>query len=126
MCFVASTNPEPTMDLTILQLSSDTLRAVIREEVERAIGPQLPRSQAEPKYLSLQQAVQKYGLSKSHLYTLSSQRAVTTRKVGRALQFLAEDLERHFNGKTKPSVAAIDAKLNEHGVFPTLNAKHRG
>lgn len=93
------------MNITILQLTPDDLRNVIREEVARAMGPPLPSALSEPKYLTLAQAQAKYNLSRSHLYHLSSNRAVTTRKVGRALQFLAQDLERHFNAKTKPSQA---------------------
>ena len=112
--------------LTLIQLSPDDLRNVIREEVERAFGPQVARPHAEPEYLTIAQAAQKYGISNSHLYTLSSQQAVTTRKVGRAVQFLAKDLERHFNDKTKPSVASIDELLSARGVFPTLNRGRRG
>ena len=115
------------MPTQVLIFTPEDFRAVIREEVERAIsGPQATRLYPEPKYLTIAQAAEKYDLSKSHLYTLSSRQAVTTRKVGRAVHFLAEDLERHFNGKTKRSLNGIDTDLNTRGVFPTLKQRSRG
>lgn len=110
------------MQLTFISLSPDDLRQVIREEVERAVGRQ-PKKADQPQYLSIQDAAQRHGVSKSYLYRLSSQRAISTRRVGKSIQFDAKELDGHFNKTAKQSQAAIDADLKKSGVFPTLKGK---
>ena len=114
------------MQLTFISLTPEDLRLVIREEVERAVG-QSPIKVTDPsQYLSIVQAAQQHGVSKSYLYRLSSERAVGTRRVGKAIQFDAKELETHFNRTAKQSKAAVDEELRRSGVFPTLKGKRRG
>ena len=108
------------MQQNCIPLSPDDLRNVIREEVERAIGRPAVGSTDKPKYLSRSQASKKYGVSDSFLYRLSSEREVSTRRVGKNVEFDANELEELFNRKTKRSKFAIDADLKKQGVFPTL------
>lgn len=111
------------MQLTFISLSPEDLRLVIREEVERAVGQPSLKAIDQPQYLSMEQAVQRHGVSKSYLYRLSSERTVGTRRVGKAVQFNAKELEAHFNKTAKQSQTAIDAELKTRGVFPTLKGK---
>lgn len=111
------------MQLTFISLSPDDLRQVIREEVERAVGQSPPKTADQPLYLSVEQAAQRYEVSKSYLYRLSSERAVGTRRVGKAIQFRAKELEDYFDKTVKSSKAAIEAELKRSGVFPTLKGK---
>lgn len=110
------------MQLTFISLTPDDLRQVIREEVERAVGRQ-PTTADQPKYIPIPEAAQRHGVSKSYLYRLSSDRAISTRRVGKSIQFDAQELEDHFNKTAKRSQAAIDADLKKSGVFPTLKGK---
>ena len=113
------------MQHTLISLSSDDFRQVIREEVERAVGRSAPAPvlSDQPFYLPLAQAAELHGVSASYLYRLSSQRTVSTRRVGKNIQFDAKELEAHFNKTAKRSLAAIDADLKKSGVFPTLKGK---
>ena len=110
------------MQLTFISLTPDDLRQVIREEVERAIGRQ-PTKADQPKYVPILEAAQRHGVSKSYLYRLSSDHAISTRRVGKSVQFDAKELEAHFDKTAKRSKAAIDADLKKGGVFPTLKGK---
>ena len=113
------------MQHTLISLSPDDFRQVIREEVERAVGRSAPAltTPDQPHYLPLAQAAERHGVSKSYLYRLSSQRTISTRRVGRNVQFDAKELEAHFDKTAKRSLAAIDADLKKSGVFPTLKGK---
>ena len=111
------------MNLTFISLSPDDLRELLREEIQKAVGRPGTSPVAQPKYLSIDQAVQRHGVSKSFLYRLSSERTISTRRVGRSIQFDASELEAHFNSTTKKSQTAIDAELKKTGIFPTLKGK---
>jgi excisionase family DNA binding protein len=110
------------MQLTFINLSPDDLRQLVREEVERLIRQSQPSSIDQP-YLSITQAGQQHGVSKSFLYRLSANREVSTRKVGKSIQFDAKELEDYFNKTSKRSQSAIDSDLKKGGVFPTLKGK---
>lgn len=114
------------MPHTLISLSPDDFRQVIREEVERAVGRSAPAltTPTQPQYLLIAQAVERHGVSKSYLYRLSSQRVISTRRVGKAIQFDADELDAHFDKTAKPSQTVVDAKLKQRGVFPTLKGKH--
>lgn len=114
------------MQFTFITLSPEDLRNVIREEIERAVR-QPTKATAEPSaYFTLAQAVERYGVSKSYLYRLSSKREVSTRRVGKSVQFDSSELVAHFDKTAKRSQTAIDAELRTQGVFPTLKGKRRG
>ncbi|TVT37855.1 helix-turn-helix domain-containing protein [Hymenobacter setariae] len=110
------------MQLTFINLSPDDLRQLLREEVERLLRQAQPNPVEKP-YLSITQAEQQHGVSKSFLYRLSSNREVSTRRVGKSIQFDAKELENYFDKTAKRSHAAIEADLKKGGVFPTLKGK---
>ena len=113
------------MPHTLISLSPDDFRQVIREEVERAVGRSAPAltPPTQPQYLPITQAAERHGVSKSYLYRLSSQRVISTRRVGKAIQFDAGELDAHFDKTAKPSQTVVDAELKQRGVFPTLKGK---
>lgn len=110
------------MQLTFITLAPEDLRQLLREEIERAINRTKPSSFDQP-YLSIPQAAQRHGVSKSFLYRLSSNRDVSTRRVGKSIQFDTKELEDYFDKTAKRSQAAIDADLKKSGVFPALKGK---
>lgn len=111
------------MNHTFIHLSPENVRIIFREEFERAVGRPVAGSTDKAKYLSRSQASEKYGVSDSFLYRLSSDREVSTRRVGKNIEFDADELEAYFNKKAKPSKGSIDADLKKEGVFPTLKGK---
>ncbi|WP_375418300.1 hypothetical protein [uncultured Hymenobacter sp.] len=111
------------MEFTFITLSPNDLRNVIREEVERVINRPAPVPSDQLRYLPISNAAQKHGVSRSYLYRLSSKQIVSTRRVGKSIQFDAQELEAHFNKTAKRSQTAIDADLRQQGVFPTLKGK---
>ena len=111
------------MQLTLITLSPDDLRQVIREEVERAVARPATAPSTTLKYLPLAQASELYNVSLSYLYRISSNGDVSKRLVGKNIQFDTSELEEFFNKKTKRSRTAIDADLKKNGVFPTLKGK---
>jgi len=110
------------MQLTFISLTPDEIRRIFREEFKRA-GCRQPTTADQPKYIPIPEAAQRHGVSKSYLYRLSSDRTISTRRVGKSIQFDAQELEDHFNKTAKRSQAAIDADLKANGVFPTLKGK---
>ena len=110
------------MQVTIIPLSPDDIRRFIHEAVERTVGRQ-STTVDQPKYIPIPEAAQRHGVSKSYLYRLSSDRAISTRRVGKSIQFDVQELEDHFNKTAKRSKTAIDADLKANGVFPTLKGK---
>ena len=112
-------NNSSQVHLTVLPISLDELKALIEEVLDRRHVPP-PIDHGLPEFLSMKQATAKYSCKPSLLHRLSSNRSVTTRKVGRNLHFDAADLERHFNSKLKKSSSAISKAITEQGVFPTL------
>ncbi|MBF9236770.1 helix-turn-helix domain-containing protein [Hymenobacter sp. BT683] len=112
------------MQLTVISLSPDDLRQVIREEVERIVRRPSPALTEPLRYLSISDAVQKHRVSKSFLYRLSSERTISTRRVGKSVEFDAQELEAYFDKTARKSINTIDANLRKEGVFPTLKGKH--
>ena len=108
------------MQTTCITLSPDEIKNLISEGIQQAVGWLPVGSTEKPKYLSRSQASKKYGVSDSFLYRLSSDREVSTRRVGKNVEFDANELEEHFNRKAKRSKVSIDADLKKQGVFPTL------
>ena len=108
------------MEHTLIYLHPDVLRQLLREEFERATAKLANSPTDNPKYLPVAQASNKYKVSDSYLYRLSSNGDVTTRRVGKNIEFDANELEEFFNKKTKRSRTAIDADLKKNGVFSTL------
>lgn len=111
------------MEHTLIYLPPDVLRQLVREEFERVMAKLASGPTDNIKYLAVAQASKKYNVSDSYLYRLSSHGDVTTRRVGKNIQFDANELEEFFNKKTKRSRTAIDADLKKNGVFPTLKGK---
>lgn len=109
------------MELTLI--STEDLRKIFREEVERALSRPAPISPDQPRFLAISAAVKKHGISKSFLYRLSSERTITTRRVGKSVEFDSQELEAYFDKTAKKSITAIDCELKKGGVFPTLKGK---
>lgn len=109
------------MELTLI--STEELRRILREEVERAISRPTLIAPDKPRYLAIADAAHKHRVSKSFLYRLSSERTISTRRVGKCIEFDAQELETYFDKTAKKSVIAIDADLKKGGVFPTLKGK---
>ena len=109
------------MELTLI--STEDLRKIFREEVERALSRPAPSAPSQLRYVAISDAVVKHRVSKSFLYRLSSERTVSTRRVGKSIEFDAQELESYFDRTAKRSKAAIDSDMKKDGVFPTLKGK---
>ena len=109
------------MELTLISI--EDLRKFLREEFERGLSRPALIPPDQPRFLAISAAVKKHGVSKSFLYRLSSERTVSTRRVGKCIEFDAQELESYFDKTAKRSKAAIDADLKKDGVFPTLKGK---
>ena len=111
------------MQHTVIQLTPEELRLIIREEFKTVVGRPRQALFDQLRYLSIADPAQKYRVSKSFLYRLSSERTISTRRVGKSIEFDAQELETYFDKTARKSISAIDADLKKEGVFPTLNGK---
>ena len=111
------------MDYTIISFTISQIQDFIRKEIERVVDRDKPLPTDQRRYLPISDAAQKYRVSKSFLYRLSSERTISTRRVGKSIEFDAQELETYFDKTARKSISAIDADLKKEGVFPTLNGK---
>lgn len=65
-------------------------------------------------FLSIKQAMKKYNAKRSLFYRLSSDRKVSTRKIGKEIQFCQKELDEYFNQSIRPSEALIAESLKDN------------